>query len=77
MSKVYISTVKAEFNQEKDGEDQNHQWQELTLEITHCGAGPYLVIRTERWAMDHVSELTNLLEQFKQHVEPLFERNEE
>ena len=77
MKKIYIGSVKAEFAQDKDGDDAGCEMQTLTVEMTHCGGSPYLVLETGRWALDEVDELTDLLFDFKNQAKPLFKRNEE
>jgi len=79
--KTYLNNVIVEYAQETDGDDVDHARraggsQELTVEFTHCGAGPYLVLKTQRWAIDEPSELLDLLNEAKDRIEPLFERNE-
>jgi len=41
--------------------------------MTHCGAGPYLVLETTRWAVDSSKELNRLVKQFAAQVEALFD----
>lgn len=78
--KTYLNNVIVEYSQETDGDDVHEVRragsQELTVEFTHCGAGHYLVLKTQRWAIDEPSELLNLLLEAKERIEPLFERNE-
>lgn len=78
--KTYLNNVIVEYSQETDGDDVNEVRrsgsQELTVEFTHCGSCPYLVLKTQRWAIDEPSELLNLLLEAKERIEPLFERNE-
>lgn len=50
--------------------------QTLTLTMTHCGAGPYLVLETQRWAVDRPKELTRLVKQFAAQVEYLFDASQ-
>lgn len=72
--KTYLNNVIVEYVQETDGNSSGVQ--ELMVEFIHCGAGPYLVLKTQRWAFDEPSELLDLLHEAKEHIEPLFERNE-
>ena len=79
--KTYLSSVIVEYAQETDGDDMDQarragDLQELTVEFTHCGAGPYLILKTERWTVDEPSELLNLLLEANERIKPLFERNE-
>ena len=77
--KPQISQVKAVYFQDADGDDlrQTGEMQELIVEMTQCGAEPYIVLQTERWAIDEEKELTDLLLEFDRQVAPLFARNEE
>lgn len=72
--KTYLNNVIVEYAQETDGDSSGVQ--ELTVEFTHCGSDPYLVLKTQRWAIDDPSELFDLLHEAKERIEPLFERNE-
>jgi len=72
--KTYLNNVIVEYAQETDGDSSGVQ--ELMVEFTHCGADPYLVLKTQRWAIDEPSELLDLLNEAKERIEPLFERNE-
>lgn len=47
--------------------------QTLTLSMVHCGAAPYLILETERWAVDSSKELNRLVKQFAAQVEYLFD----
>lgn len=78
--KTYLNNVIMEYSQETDGDDidevRRAGTQELIVEFTHCGAGPYLILKTQRWALDEPSELFVLLNEVKKYIEPLFDRNE-
>lgn len=69
-----LMSIKAEYVQSPDGDDPRRgDDQTLTLEMTHCGAGPYLVIATDRWAFDRPKELHRLVRNFAAQVESLFD----
>ncbi len=75
--KTYLNSVKAEYSQEKDDDDDRRATdQGLTVKMTHAGAGPYLVLSTKRWAIDRPDELIQVLAEFEERVAPLFERND-
>jgi hypothetical protein len=74
--KPCLMSVTAVYVQSSDGDDLALDDQTLTLEMTHCGAGPYLVITTERWAMDRPKDLNRLVRQFAAQVEYLFDANQ-
>jgi len=71
-----LMSVKAEYMQDDD-DNGNGDSQTLKVEMMHAGAGPYLVLKTQRWAMDDSSELLNLLCEFSEQVTPLFARKPE
>ena len=53
--------------------DPRDQIAELKITVTHAGAGPYLVIETDRWAFDEPAELTAILEKVKKRCFKLFD----
>jgi len=58
--------LSATFSQPKDGNDAGDDYQELEVRTADCGGGPYLIINTERWAidMDSIEDITKLLKEF-------------
>lgn len=60
-----------------DHDDDNHCGEptELEVQVAHVGAGPFLVIETERWAIDEPCELEAILMQVRNQCYPLFDRN--
>lgn len=73
--KPTLMSVTAVYMQDGDGGVSDVS-QTLTLSMTHCGAGPYLVLETERWAVDRPKELTRLVKQFAAQVEYLFDASQ-
>ena len=73
MTHPVLNRLTATYYQDADGCDPGMD-QVLTLTLDTEGAGPYLVIQTERWAMDHPKELHRLLKAFVAAGEPLFEK---
>jgi hypothetical protein len=65
-------SITATYSQDADDDDLG-DLQELTLRMTHSGAGPYLVIETQRWAVDSVHEVITTITPFVDAVTPLFE----
>lgn len=53
---ITIGHVTAEYWQEKDGNDDGDM-QRLVVELTSCGDKPYMVVKTERWAMTYLLSL--------------------
>jgi hypothetical protein len=66
MSNPLLTRVVATYCQNQDDAYDNDTGidQVLTLTLESAYAGPYLVIRTERWAMDRPRELTQILRDF-------------
>lgn len=72
--KPTLMSVTAVYMQDGDGAlEASPVDQTLTLTMTHCGAGPYLILETERWAVDSSKELNRLVKQFAAQVEYLFD----
>lgn len=71
--KPTLMSVTAVYMQEADGAQELPTEQTLTLTMTHCGAGPYLILETTRWAVDSSKELNRLVKQFAAQVEALFD----
>lgn len=59
---VKPDTAILRYSQLMDSEgDPDVDFNELEVEVCDAGAGHYLVIRTQRWAMDDPEELVRLL----------------
>lgn len=75
--KPTLMSVTAVYMQDGDGAlEASPVDQTLTLTMTHCGAGPYLVIDTERWAVESPKELHRLIKRFAAQVEYLFDADQ-
>lgn len=74
--KPTLMSVTAEYVQAPDENDGTGNNQGLTLTMEHCGARPYLVLETTRWAFDLPEDLFCLVRTFVARVEPLFEEDE-
>lgn len=72
-----LMSITAVYVQDADGDQDSDAAQELKLSMTTCGTSPYLVIETQRWAVDRPKELTRLVKQFAAQVEALFDAGEE
>lgn len=57
-------------SQPGDGNDSAPQ--RLVVTVETCGAEPYLVIKTERWAVDSLEEWEDVLSPLYQAAIPLF-----
>lgn len=58
----------------QDGDDaQSPSDQTLTLSMTHCGGSPYLVVETQRWAVERPKDVHRLIKDFAAQVEALFD----
>jgi hypothetical protein len=73
MNQPVINRLVATYYQDADGCDSGMD-QVLTLTLDTAGNEPYLVISTERWAIDHPKELHRLLKTFVAAGAPLFEK---
>lgn len=68
-----LMSITAVYVQDADGDQDSDAAQELKLSMTTCGTSPYLVIETQRWAVDRPKELTRLVKAFAAQVEALFD----
>lgn len=60
--KPVLQGIKHTYYQEADSCDPAiHDRQELIIEVQDGGGGPYVILKTERWAMDTPDELTPLI----------------
>jgi hypothetical protein len=58
-----VEDVKVTYTQECDESSQD--WQSLKIFTNDNGAGKYIVFETERWAIDNIDELVEILNDFK------------
>ena len=65
---VVVNKIVVTYAQEQDdcSEVNIDQFLEITLE--DAGAGPYFVIKTDRWAIDNIDDATNLLIDFNKRI---------
>jgi hypothetical protein len=63
--------ITAYFEQEADGNDVHRDTQRLTITATQRDGGPYLVLETQRWALDDPDELRDTLSVFEGAVSHL------
>jgi hypothetical protein len=61
--KVEVEEMSVTYSQEYDESSQD--WQSLTVFTNDNGAGKYIVFETERWAIDNIDELIEILNDFK------------
>jgi len=54
---------------EQDPDDLSDKEQFLTVTVKNSGAGPYLVLNTDEWAIDSPDDLKPLLDLIKIHEE--------
>lgn len=62
----------ATFTITQQGDGNDSEIQRLNVTVETCGAGPYLVLKTARWAMDQLDELNAVLTPLYRATEPLF-----
>ena len=58
-----IEEISITYTQECDESSQD--WQSLKVFTEDNGAGKYIVFETERWAIDNIDELVEILNDFK------------
>jgi hypothetical protein len=61
--KFEVEDVKVTYNQECDESSQDLQ--SLKIFTSDNGTGKYIVFETERWAIDSIDELIEILNDFK------------
>jgi len=61
--KAEIEEISITYSQECDESSDN--FQELKVFMEDNGAGKYMVFQTERWAIDSIDELIEILNDFK------------
>ena len=57
--------LSATYTQDSDGNDDHDLGQTLEVSSVNGGAGNYTVLKTDRWAVDEVSELMVILKDFE------------
>jgi len=57
---VRLEAVTCEFSQESDSCQSDRTGQDITVQIEDGGGGPYIVIKTERWAVDTPEDIAEL-----------------
>lgn len=60
-----VSDAKVTLTQEQDSCSASIEDQYLTIEVTDAGAGPYLVLKTDRWAID-IDELQAFIDKLNE-----------
>jgi len=58
-----VEDVKVTYSQECD--ESSQEWQSLKIFTSDNGTGKYIVFETERWAIDSIDELIEILNDFK------------
>lgn len=62
----------ADFILSQEGDCNDDAQQELRITLEEGGAGPFMTLRTQRWAFDHPAELSALLDRIHAGVAPIF-----
>lgn len=63
-SEVDLEKVILEYSQAPDSCSKDDMSQTLTIGTEDAGGGQYLVLKTERWAIDDIKGLVTILEDF-------------
>ena len=61
--KAVIEEISITYSQECDESSQD--WQSIKMFTNDNGACKYIVFQTERWAIDNIDELVEILNDFK------------
>lgn len=60
-----VEEVSVTYIQDRDSCDKGNSYQELKVFTDDAGYGKYIVFETERWAIDSIDELIEILNDFK------------
>jgi hypothetical protein len=63
--KAQVEEVKVTYTQESDSCQSADEGQLLEVFTEDAGNGKYIVFKTERWAIDSIDELVEILNDFK------------
>jgi hypothetical protein len=63
--KAEIEEVRITYTQESDSCQEEDLGQQLEVFTEDAGSGKYIVFKTERWAIDSIDELIEILNDFK------------
>jgi hypothetical protein len=61
--KAEVEEMSVTYSQECDESSQD--WQSIKMFTNDNGAGKFIVFQTERWAIDNIDELVEILNDFK------------
>jgi len=53
------------YTQDHDCNAPNDDIQEIEIKASNCGGGDFYIIKTERWAINEIDDLINLLKKAK------------
>jgi hypothetical protein len=68
--KAEIEGMSVTYTQESDGcSPDSNSFQELEIFTEDAGSGKYMVLKTERWAIDSIDEMIEILNDFKLKAE--------
>jgi hypothetical protein len=63
--KAVIEGMSVTYTQDSDSCDTSNDNQQLDVFTEDGGGGKYMVLKTERWAIDSIDELIEILNDFK------------
>lgn len=63
--KAEIESTSITYTQDSDSCDISNDNQQLEIFTEDAGSGKYIVFKTERWAIDSIDELIEILNDFK------------
>ena len=66
---IALSKVTVEYIQAADSDAPRADLQTLKIETADAGEGIYLVLSSERWAIDSLEELTTVINDFQRWIQ--------
>jgi hypothetical protein len=68
-NKITIGDAQVTYLQERDCCQKGDDFQELKIKIEDGGGGPYVILKTTRWAISNLDELIGVLNDFMQKTQ--------
>lgn len=63
---IVFDSTEIKYVQKGDCCQNGDDYQELSICIADGGGGPYLLLKTNRWAISNLSELANIINDFNE-----------
>lgn len=65
---VEVSQASITYIQEPDNCSSAEEYQRLKIHIEDAGGGKFIVLNTDRWAIDSIDDFITILQDFKQRI---------